>query len=168
MGYTYRKYPPEFLTSIKGKPVRLYMVWYDMIKRCAPESRDARWYFERGISVCEEWKYWPTFATWARSHGYADSLELDRIEGNKGYGPTNCRFVTEKEQVENRDQDQFIKSCVRAQRAIHAKKFVCQKTGEAFMNAGEAAEKLGLKTANVSAVLRGRQRHTQGFRFSYI
>ena len=57
----------------------------------------------RGIHICEEWKSeFTNFYDWAISHGYTESLELDRIDNDKGYSPDNCRWVTHKENCNNR------------------------------------------------------------------
>ena len=60
-------------------------------------------YGGRGITVCDEWLHdFPAFRDWAMSHGYRDDLTLDRIDNNSGYRPDNCRWVTVKEQNNNR------------------------------------------------------------------
>ena len=35
-------------------------------------------------------------------NGYSNKLSIDRIDNEKGYSPDNCRWVTMKEQIENR------------------------------------------------------------------
>jgi len=60
-------------------------------------------YGGRGIAICEEWsKSFLCFEKWALANGYEESLELDRRDNDKGYSPTNCRFVTHKENCNNR------------------------------------------------------------------
>lgn len=38
---------------------------------------------------------------WAIKNGYREGLALDRKNNNKGYSPTNCRWVTTKENCNN-------------------------------------------------------------------
>ena len=42
------------------------------------------------------------FMEWAMSHGYNDSLTLDRIDTNGNYEPSNCKWSTQTEQCNNR------------------------------------------------------------------
>lgn len=79
---------------------RLYRLWDGMKSRCyrkstGPYSR----YGGRGITVCDEWrKSFQAFYEWSVVNGYAEDLSLDRIDPNGNYEPTNCRWVTMKEQ----------------------------------------------------------------------
>lgn len=83
---------------------RLYNIWHGIKNRCELESSTGyRLYGARGIHICEEWKSeFTNFYDWAISHGYTESLELDRIDNDKGYSPDNCRWVTHKENCNNR------------------------------------------------------------------
>ena len=89
---------------------RLYNIWSGMKRRCQdPKHKDYPRYGARGIKICEEWKndFLP-FKQWALSHGYSDKLTLDRIDFNSNYEPFNCRWVTVKEQGNNRRSNRFI------------------------------------------------------------
>ena len=83
---------------------RLYRIWSAMKQRCTnPKSDSWSRYGGRGISVCADWaKDYVNFHTWAMASGYEDGLELDRIDPNGDYGPSNCRWLTRLGQLENR------------------------------------------------------------------
>lgn len=60
-------------------------------------------YGGRGITVCDEWvNNADSFVEWAMSHGYADDLAIDRIDNDGNYCPENCRWVTARENNQNR------------------------------------------------------------------
>ena len=83
---------------------RLYHIWSAMKGRCK-NPHDARYhrYGGRGISVCEEWSEdFGSFRKWALENGYDDSLTIDRIDNDGCYEPSNCRWVTQKQQSNNR------------------------------------------------------------------
>ena len=85
---------------------RLHRIWHSMYCRCYYKSTNQyKNYGDRGIKVCEEWKHMQgfiNFYNWAISNGYKETLTLDRIDNNKGYCPSNCRWITPKEQSNNR------------------------------------------------------------------
>lgn len=94
--------------ALRGKvddPVaaRLYRIFRGMVDRCTRPSNPAyRRYGGRGITVCAEWAAdFETFRTWALDHGYADDLECDRIDPDRGYGPDNCRWITKRKNIEH-------------------------------------------------------------------
>lgn len=82
---------------------RLYRIWADMKKRCS-STHYAHYdrYGGRGISVCDEWENdFTAFYKWSIENGYGDSLSIDRINVDGNYEPSNCRWVTSKEQHRN-------------------------------------------------------------------
>lgn len=79
----------------RNKVSKLYKVWSAIIQRCLnTKSNNYKRYGANGVSVCEEWESFDNFNTWSIANGYKEGLEIDRIDGTKGYSPTNCRFVT--------------------------------------------------------------------------
>jgi hypothetical protein len=89
---------------------RLYQVWQGVISRCYYIKNAAfKNYGGRGITVCEEWRNsFESFYEWAMSHGYSDELTLDRINVNGNYCPKNCRWVSMKEQQNNRRNNKIV------------------------------------------------------------
>lgn len=48
------------------------------------------------------WSTYAVFKEWALNNGYSNCLTLDRIKGEKGYSPENCRWATYETQTQNR------------------------------------------------------------------
>ena len=90
---------------------RIYQIWADMKDRCNNRNNKAfKNYGGRGIKVCEEWeKDFMTFYTWAMDNGYKDTLTIDRINVNKNYEASNCRWVTWEIQANNKRTTKKIK-----------------------------------------------------------
>ena len=89
---------------------RLYRIWALMIQRCEnPKRENYKYYGGRGIAVCAEWHNFETFYEWATLNGYADNLEIDRIDSDCSYSPLNCRWVTRKENTRNTRSNHFVK-----------------------------------------------------------
>lgn len=81
----------------------LYAVWKTMRQRCNnPKQYDYRWYGAKGITICPEWNDYCIFREWAITHGYNQSLTIDRIDCTGNYCPSNCRFITIQEQQKNK------------------------------------------------------------------
>ena len=45
---------------------------------------------------------------WAFANGYEEGLQIDRIDVNGNYEPSNCRWVTPKENSRNRRNTVFL------------------------------------------------------------
>lgn len=89
---------------------RLYSIWANMKSRCYnPNATHYKRYGGRGISICDEWiNDFKTFYDWAVENGYSDDLSIDRIDVNGNYEPSNCRWVTDKEQSINKSSNKIF------------------------------------------------------------
>lgn len=81
---------------------KLYEVWHAMKQRCDNVNHPHyQVYGGRGISYYPEWKQAEKFCEWALDNGYKEGLEIDRIDVNGNYEPTNCRWVNRKTNAQN-------------------------------------------------------------------
>lgn len=79
----------------------LYSSWKNMLSRCKENFAQARDYYEKGISVCEQWLNYQNFKQWALEHEWEEGLSVDRVANDKGYEPSNCRLVSLEKQSAN-------------------------------------------------------------------
>lgn len=92
-----------------GTNTRLYKIWGSMKERCYRKKHSHyKNYGGRGIKICEEWKDFSAFQNWAYQYGYDDTLTIDRIDVDGNYEPSNCRWVTMKEQENNRRNNRVL------------------------------------------------------------
>ena len=84
-----------------------YNVWQNMKQRCLnPNSDDFSYYGGRGIQICERWMNYANF--------YEDmgeppkGMQLDRIDNDKGYEPSNCEWRTRKQNCRNRRSNMLL------------------------------------------------------------
>lgn len=93
--------------STKSATYRLlYETWNNMRDSCNRSSnQDYKYYGAKGIKVCSRWDDYNVFKHWSISNGYiiGGKLQIDRIDGNLGYSPENCRWVDAKTNQRNRD-----------------------------------------------------------------
>lgn len=90
---------------------RPYRIWKAMHTRCYnPRSHSFPDYGGRGIKMCERWRdsfqnFWEDM-----KDGYADGLEIDRIDNNGDYCKENCRWVTDAQQNRNKRNNRYIET----------------------------------------------------------
>lgn len=86
----------------KNKRSPTYETWRGMKERCYyTKARNYCNYGARGIRVCEEWKN--SFNRFLADMGERPlGMSLDRVDPDKDYEPSNCRWATKEEQEGNK------------------------------------------------------------------
>ena len=91
------------MATLRQENKSLYWAWKAMKQRCQnPRCHVYHNYGARGITVCEEWQKFEPFCEWALENGYQKGLDLDRRNNDGNYSPENCRWITRRENVNNR------------------------------------------------------------------
>lgn len=99
----------KLFTKHNQAGTRLYMIWNSMKQRCENEKDTGyKNYGGRGISVCKEWEEFSPFFEWAIAHGYEDKLTIDRKDNDGNYNPTNCRWISVRDQNRNKRNNHLI------------------------------------------------------------
>ena len=100
-----------------GNGERLYHIWDGMKQRCYnPKNPAYKYYGGRGIRICAEWiSDYSVFREWAFANGYDPNAKrgdctIDRIDNDKGYEPSNCRWVDMKIQSQNKRCGKYPKA----------------------------------------------------------
>lgn len=82
---------------------KLHQVWANIITRTENKKSDRYYrYGARGIIMCHEWRNsFKSFYEWSINNGYKELLQIDRINNDGNYEPSNCRWVTRNTNARN-------------------------------------------------------------------
>ena len=85
---------------------------YAMRSRCYSKNNPAyKYYGGRGIRVCDEWMQdVDAFIDWSLENGYKNDLQIDRIDNDGDYKPSNCRWVSAGVNCKNKSVPFYKKS----------------------------------------------------------
>lgn len=87
---------------------KIYGVWANMKERCDNSNyRTYKDYGGRGIGYHPNWKSFKGFCD-DMLQDYKEGLTLDRINNNGNYEPSNCQWITNQEQQNNRRNNHNI------------------------------------------------------------
>lgn len=87
---------------------KMYHRWQGMIARCYRKTNSHyKSYGGRGIKVCERWRH--SFENFLEDMGeppFKDA-QIDRIDNDKDYEPSNCRWATPLQNAHNKQKTKF-------------------------------------------------------------
>ncbi len=101
----------ESLSTHRMTGTTEHTIWSKMIQRCRnPNNKSFPRYGGRGISVCYEWNDPITgFQAFYDDMGARPKgAQIDRIDNDGHYEPSNCRWVTPKQNTRNRSSSKMI------------------------------------------------------------
>ena len=94
---------------------KIKFVWKNMKQRCYNKNHKSYHnYGGRGIEICDEWKNnFSKFHKWAIDNGYNPNAPrgectIDRINVNGNYEPSNCRWISNIEQQQNKRNNNLV------------------------------------------------------------
>lgn len=87
---------------------RTRKVWQQMKDRCCnPNTTGFDLWGGRGIAVCDRWR--ESFLNFIADMGPApEGATLERIDNEKHYNPSNCRWATRREQAQNTRRNRMV------------------------------------------------------------
>lgn len=96
------------------RDTKIHNSWRGMRERCINKNHNHyKSYGGRGITVCDEWNDidngFINFYNWAMNNGYEEGLTIERIDVNGNYEPSNCKWVTNTEQANNKRNTIYLK-----------------------------------------------------------
>lgn len=110
-----REYLKECKTKHSKCNSKLYYVYNGIKDRCYNSNKKGyKNYGGRGIVMCQEWlNDFMSFYNWAIENGYSEESKrgeytIDRIDNNGNYEPSNCRWITIREQQKNKRNNRYI------------------------------------------------------------
>jgi hypothetical protein len=128
-----------------------YRTWDAMKQRCLnPSSTNYSRYGGRGIGICDRWLDFINFYS-DMGDKPSPSHSIERIDNNKGYYPSNCKWATKSEQARNRNSQSNSPLGISGIRVIGSKYAVRIKVSGKEVSLGRYANFLDACCARKSA-----------------
>lgn len=104
-----------------ARKTKAFSCWWNMKSRCErPSNVYYKDYGGRGIKICERWL---EFSNFLADMGQPDGdMSLERIDNDGDYELSNCRWVSRKEQANNRRSNTFLE--------LHGERLTIQQWSE--------------------------------------
>lgn len=108
--YTPKRVVRRKIPKIDDFTRKFYKQLTEVRNRCYnPNNKAYTGYGGRGIYICNEWMEDKTkFVDWVRHSNWSPGLQLDRIDNDGPYSPENCRWVTSKENNNNKSNNHLV------------------------------------------------------------
>lgn len=85
-----------------------YYIWISMRQRCNTVTNSAyKYYGGRGIKVCDRWNNYQDFLS-DMGRRPTPKHQIDRINVNGNYEPSNCRWITQMENANNKRNNTML------------------------------------------------------------
>lgn len=98
----------EINTSHGMSSVPEYRTWIRIWRRCTDtKAKQFKDYGGRGIRVCDRWKQFDAFFS-DMGERPSPQHEIDRIDNDGNYEPSNCRWATKHVQSRNKRSNRII------------------------------------------------------------
>jgi len=99
----------ELMTKHGMHDSQEYGIWEGIIQRGTGKDGQ-KWYADRGITVCDEWRGEGGFQAFFEHIGPRPSPKhsVDRIDNDRGYEPGNVRWATKSEQARNTRRNHIV------------------------------------------------------------
>lgn len=88
----------------------IYHIYTEIKSRCFNHNNKSyKYYGGRGITICDEWlNDFMSFYNWAINNGYEKGLSIERMDTNGNYEPSNCCWISMKEQQRNKRNNVYF------------------------------------------------------------
>ena len=93
----------DIKTKENGRLTKEYSTWTNILQRCYDPKKQEEFPRYKGVTICNEWLYFPNFVEWCHKQTNWNKVLKDRKnfhidkdiinKGNKIYSPENCSFV---------------------------------------------------------------------------